>query len=135
MISRVEHLGEHSKTTYPWCPKTSPLGRGYKANPNGLSDREHVCLSCGLLTTRDHASAMDILRLGLSFQPLTVVQQGAVDREAPGFSRGGRSLGGLSNLTSGGARSPGTSTPRDLRRTVRYFPANALLTFQLRKDP
>jgi hypothetical protein len=31
-------------------------------------------LHCGLLTTRDHASAMEVLRLGLSLQPLTAVQ-------------------------------------------------------------
>jgi hypothetical protein len=45
-----------------------------EANPKRLSDREHVCLHCGLLTTRDHASAMEVLRLGLSLQPLTAVQ-------------------------------------------------------------
>ena len=36
-----------------------------------LSDREHVCTACGLLTTRDRASAMEILRLGLSLQAQT----------------------------------------------------------------
>lgn len=51
------------------CPCGAP-------NIKRLSDREHVCLHCGLKTTRDHASAMEILRLGLSLQPLTVVQQG-----------------------------------------------------------
>ena len=51
------------------CPCGAP-------NIKRLSDREHVCLNCGLKTTRDHASAMEILRLGLSLQPLTVVQQG-----------------------------------------------------------
>jgi putative transposase len=51
------------------CPCGAP-------NPKRLSDRKHVCLHCGLVTTRDHASAIDILRLGLSLQPLTVVQQG-----------------------------------------------------------
>ena len=44
-----------------------------EANPKRLWDREHVCRHCGLLTTRDHASAMEILRLGLSLQPLTAV--------------------------------------------------------------
>jgi transposase len=39
-----------------------------------LNDREHVCVKCGLVTTRDHASAMEILRLGLSLQSLTAVQ-------------------------------------------------------------
>src|SRR5215470_9756401 len=42
--------------------------------PKKLSDREHACTKCGLITTRDHASAAEILRLGLSLQPLTVVQ-------------------------------------------------------------
>lgn len=51
------------------CPCGAP-------NIKRLSDREHVCLNCGLVTTRDHASAMEILRLGLSLQPLTAVQQG-----------------------------------------------------------
>jgi putative transposase len=45
-----------------------------EANPKRLSDREHVCLHCGLVTTRDQASAMEVLRLGLSLQPLTAVQ-------------------------------------------------------------
>ena len=53
------------------CPGGAP-------NPKRLSDREHVCLHCGLITTRDHASAMEILRLGLSLQPLTAAQA-AVD--------------------------------------------------------
>ena len=42
--------------------------------PKKLSERGHVCTKCGLITTRDHASAMEILRLGLSLQPLTAVQ-------------------------------------------------------------
>jgi len=39
-----------------------------------LANREHVCVKCRLITTRDHASAMEILRLGLSLQSLTAVQ-------------------------------------------------------------
>ena len=42
--------------------------------PKKLSDREHVCTACGLITTRDQASAAEILRLGLSLQPVMVVQ-------------------------------------------------------------
>jgi putative transposase len=49
------------------CPCGAP-------NLKRLSNREHVCVNCGLVTTRDHASAMEILRLGLSLQPLTAVQ-------------------------------------------------------------
>ena len=48
------------------CPCGQPA-------PKKLSDRTHRC-SCGLLTTRDHASSLEILRLGLSLQPLTVMQ-------------------------------------------------------------
>jgi putative transposase len=43
-------------------------------NPKKLSDREHVCVECGLLTTRDHASALEIQRLGLSLQALTILE-------------------------------------------------------------
>lgn len=43
-------------------------------NPKKLSDRYHVCLECGLVTTRDHASALEIQRLGLSLQASTAEQ-------------------------------------------------------------
>src|ERR671922_552248 len=49
------------------CPCGAP-------NNKRLSNRKHVCINCGLVTTRDHASAMEILRLGLSLQPITAVQ-------------------------------------------------------------
>ena len=42
-------------------------------NSKLLANREHLCVQCGLVTTRDHASAMEILRLGLSLQSLTTV--------------------------------------------------------------
>ena len=48
------------------CPCGQPA-------PKKLADRQHVC-TCGLRTTRDHASSLEILRLGLSLQPLTAVQ-------------------------------------------------------------
>jgi putative transposase len=40
-------------------------------NRKKLSDREHVCVECGLVTTRDHASALEIQRLGLSLHAST----------------------------------------------------------------
>ena len=46
------------------CPCGEP-------NPKRLGDRQHVCAKCGLITTRNHASAMEILRLGLSLQAPT----------------------------------------------------------------
>jgi transposase len=46
------------------CPCGEP-------NSKRLGDRQHVCAKCGLITTRNHASAMEILRLGLSLQAPT----------------------------------------------------------------
>jgi transposase len=37
---------------------------------------EHVCPPCGLVTTRDHAAASEILRLGLSLQAQTKSEVG-----------------------------------------------------------
>ena len=37
----------------------------------GLADRWHECRECGLSVSRDHASAMEILRLGQSLQAVT----------------------------------------------------------------
>ena len=44
-----------------------------EAHNKVLRKREHVCVRCGLVTTRDHASALEILRLGLSLKSLTAV--------------------------------------------------------------
>jgi putative transposase len=66
--------------------KAENAGRGFvRVDPRGtsqrcvcgadnrkkLSDREHLCVQCGLVTSRDHASALEIQRLGLSLQALT----------------------------------------------------------------
>ena len=51
------------------CPCGAP-------NLKRLNDREHICLECGLVTTRDHASALEILRLGLSLLALTQPEVG-----------------------------------------------------------
>jgi putative transposase len=39
--------------------------------PKKLKDRWHSCQSCGLSVSRDHASALEILRLGLNLQAST----------------------------------------------------------------
>jgi putative transposase len=39
--------------------------------PKKLSDREHVCTPCGLISTRDQVSAMEIRRLGRSLPDVT----------------------------------------------------------------
>ena len=57
-------LPVHARGTSQRCPCGEP-------NLKRLADRKHVCRSCGLLTTRDHASALEILRLGLSLQEQT----------------------------------------------------------------
>jgi putative transposase len=43
------------------CPCGAPV-------PKKLWDRKHKCLACGLETTRDHASALEILRRGLRLE-------------------------------------------------------------------
>src|SRR6516225_1048460 len=56
-----------------------------EANPKRLSDREHVCLDCGLVTTRDHASALEVLRLRLSLQPGEYVTRDVLQTCRPGW--------------------------------------------------
>jgi hypothetical protein len=55
--------------------------------PKKLWDRKHPCLACGLKTTRDHASALEILRRGLRLRTETPAIAG-VALEAPSFSYG-----------------------------------------------
>ncbi len=56
--------------------KVDPRGTSQRCRcaakaPKKLPDRQHVCTECGLVTTRDHASATEILRLGRSLQDVT----------------------------------------------------------------
>ena len=53
--------------------------------PKKLWDRKHNCLACGLRTSRDHASALEILRRGLRLRTETPAIAG-VALEAPSFS-------------------------------------------------
>jgi putative transposase len=64
------------------CPCGAPV-------PKKLWDRWHPCAACGLKTTRDHASALEILRRGLrlSLRTETPAIVG-VALEAPSFSYG-----------------------------------------------
>jgi len=71
--------------------KVDPRGTSQRCScglpsPKKLSDRVHHC-ACGLSTTRDHASALEILRLGLSRKAPTM-PVGVVAFEAPAFSMG-----------------------------------------------
>jgi len=56
--------------------KVDPRGTSQRcpcgaANPKKLSQRRHLCDVCGLDIARDHASALEILRLGLSLHAST----------------------------------------------------------------
>ena len=55
--------------------KVDPRGTSQRCicgapNPKTLSQRWHSCDACGLSVSRDHASALEILRLGLSLRGL-----------------------------------------------------------------
>ncbi len=50
--------------------------------PKTLKQRWHECTSCGLSVDRDHASALEILRLGLSLSDLTYSVTSSVSEEA-----------------------------------------------------
>ncbi len=62
------------------CPCGAPV-------PKKLWDRWHQCAACGLKTTRDQASALEILRRGLRLRTETPTIAGAA-LEAPSFSYG-----------------------------------------------
>lgn len=56
--------------------KVDPRGTSQRcpcgaANPKKLSQRRHQCDVCGLDIARDHASTLEILRLGLSLHAST----------------------------------------------------------------
>jgi putative transposase len=56
--------------------KVEPRGTSQRcicghAVPKTLSERTHRCPKCGLTVGRDHAAALEILRLGLSLQSVT----------------------------------------------------------------
>ena len=61
-----QFLPVDARGTSQRCPCGEP-------NLKRLSNREHVCVACGLVTTRDRAAAMEVLRLGLSLQSLPAV--------------------------------------------------------------
>ena len=62
------------------CPCGNPV-------PKLISNRWHLCSVCGLSCDRDKASAIEILRLGLSRKTITD-QYLVVFEEAPSFSCG-----------------------------------------------
>jgi putative transposase len=70
----------NARGTSQQCPCGAPV-------PKKLGDRLHQCAACGLKTTRDHASALEILRRGLRLRTETPAIAG-VALEAPRFSYG-----------------------------------------------
>jgi putative transposase len=71
--------------------KVDPRGTSQRCicgapNPKRLSHRWHQCDSCGLSVARDHASALEILRLGLSLLGETWPVAASVPNEAVCFS-------------------------------------------------
>jgi transposase len=62
------------------CPCGAPV-------PKELWNRKHDCRACGLSTTRDHASALEIFRRGLRLRTETPEIAGVV-LEAPSFRYG-----------------------------------------------
>lgn len=72
-LSRLSYKAEEAgrqvvKVNPNGTSQRCPCGAGV---PKGLSQRWHQCLACGMSVSRDHASALEILRLGLSLQALT----------------------------------------------------------------
>src|SRR6266853_5875883 len=70
----------NARGTSQQCPCGAPV-------PKKLWDRLHKCVACGLKTTRDHASALEILRRGLRLRTETPAIAG-VALEAPSFRYG-----------------------------------------------
>jgi putative transposase len=64
-----------SKLLYKAASQRCPRG---EPNLKLLSDRERVCMACGLATSHDHASEMEFLRLGLGLQASTERQVACV---------------------------------------------------------
>jgi transposase len=95
-IARLQGSGFFSATSADrQLVKVSPRGTSQQCPcgapvPKKLWDRKHECTSCGLKTTRDHASALEILRRGLRLRTETPAIAG-VALEAPSFSYGAQS--------------------------------------------
>jgi putative transposase len=90
--SFIAKLAYKAESAGRWLVKVNARGTSQPCRcgapvPKKLWDRKHPCLACGLKTTRDHASALEILRRGLRLRTETPAIAG-VALEAPSFSYG-----------------------------------------------
>ena len=77
--SFIEKLSYKAESAGRLLMKVDPRGTSDRCPcgnsvPKTLKDRWHKCTACGLNTTRDHAAALEILRLGLSLQASSTVK-------------------------------------------------------------
>ena len=91
----IGKLAYKAESAGRWLVKVDPRGTSQQCPcgnpvPKKLWQREHNCTTCGLETTRDHASALEILRRGLCLVSATSAMAGVL-AEAPGFSHGAKS--------------------------------------------
>ena len=68
--SFLAKLAYKAESAGRWLVKVNPRGTSQQCPcghlvPKRLGNRKHVCSACGLSTSRDHASALEILRRGL----------------------------------------------------------------------
>jgi putative transposase len=83
---RAEHAGRRFVRVNPrGTSQRCPCGAEH---PKKLTDREPVCMERGLATTRDHASALKIQRLGRSLEAPTMREEARVAGEAPALQAG-----------------------------------------------
>jgi putative transposase len=79
-LAKLSHKAEEAGRR---LVKVNPNGTSQRcpcgaAVPKNLGLRWHQCFACGMSVSRDHASALEILRLGLSLQVLTPPVGGVV---------------------------------------------------------
>ena len=90
--SFLAKLAYKAESAGRWLVKVNPRGTSQQC-PCGhlvakkLCNRKHVCSACGLSTSRDHASALEILRRGLRLRTEMPAVAGMA-LEAPSFSYG-----------------------------------------------
>ena len=75
-LDKLSYKAENAGRTFI---QVAPQGTSQRCscgatNRKKLSDREHVCAACGLVTSRDHAAALEIQRLGRSLQASTILE-------------------------------------------------------------